>query len=510
MAVVGKSGRLLTLMTFEASSGHRRAAITVSAILVAVAAFTLVFARTPGPVIAPFLPAFLAAIALIDGITAYMLFRQFASSRMPALAVLSSAYLFTALIVVPHILTFPGVFSETGLLGAGPQTAVWLWAMWHAGFPLLTLAYWYVARRSGVRSLPEGSERGLALGVIVGIPALVAALTYITTSGHAKLPIIIAKGNYALLTTSGVGPFALLCGCLALAAIVTHFRGRTAANLWLSVALLATVLDVAITLAGGARYSLGWYVARLDSLLAASAVLGALLHETGHMTGVVALAESRLRAVVDGVADALITLDPEGCVRSINPAAKMLFGYDASELIGKSITDFIPNFYETQRAQAGQSAIEAIASHRNGRVFPIEITTSTTREGESPGTIVIARGAQHDRRLAARSHRDRAGAARIGFVASGSRDHLNEHAEDPARRRHRNPHARAEEGARKTARCGTAVRRRVSRDALQDDARGTSQNDDHGQNFFGRDDLRGDARPTARRCDGEDGLVRHR
>ena len=34
-----------------------------------------------------------------------------------ALLALASGYLFTALIVIPHVLTFPGAFSPTGLLG---------------------------------------------------------------------------------------------------------------------------------------------------------------------------------------------------------------------------------------------------------------------------------------------------------------------------------------------------------------------------------------------------------
>ena len=40
-----------------------------------------------------------------------------------------------------HALTFPGLFAPTGLLGAGPQTTVWLYMIWHGGFPLLVIGY---------------------------------------------------------------------------------------------------------------------------------------------------------------------------------------------------------------------------------------------------------------------------------------------------------------------------------------------------------------------------------
>jgi hypothetical protein len=43
--------------------------------------------------------------------------------------------------IVPHALSFPGVFAETGLLHAGPQTTAWIYAFWHTGFPLFVLGY---------------------------------------------------------------------------------------------------------------------------------------------------------------------------------------------------------------------------------------------------------------------------------------------------------------------------------------------------------------------------------
>lgn len=45
------------------------------------------------------------------------------------------------LIAIPYALTFPGVISETGLLGNGGQTSVWLWVFWHGGFPMGIIIY---------------------------------------------------------------------------------------------------------------------------------------------------------------------------------------------------------------------------------------------------------------------------------------------------------------------------------------------------------------------------------
>ena len=61
---------------------------------------------------------------------------------------LANGYLFTALIAIPYALTFPGSFAPKGLLGAGYQTAGWLYLFWHCGLPVAIIAY----------ALAEGGE----------------------------------------------------------------------------------------------------------------------------------------------------------------------------------------------------------------------------------------------------------------------------------------------------------------------------------------------------------------
>src|SRR6202043_1280557 len=87
------------------------------------------------------IPSYESALAINDLITAVLLFAQFSILRSRALLVLACGYLFTAAMVVVHVLTFPGLFSPTGLLGAGPQSTAWLYMFWHGGFPLTVIAY---------------------------------------------------------------------------------------------------------------------------------------------------------------------------------------------------------------------------------------------------------------------------------------------------------------------------------------------------------------------------------
>src|ERR1700683_4744940 len=59
--------------------------------------------------IAAFVPAYATAMFVTQTFTSVLLFAQFSIFRTRALLVLSSGYLFTALVMIPWILAFPGV-----------------------------------------------------------------------------------------------------------------------------------------------------------------------------------------------------------------------------------------------------------------------------------------------------------------------------------------------------------------------------------------------------------------
>src|SRR5215468_11046708 len=108
------------LSTLSPSLAQRRLALAV------VLALLVAFVITAGPLstfqlgrIDAFVPTYATALFVTDLITAVLLFAQFSIVRSRALAVLASGYLFAALIMIPWMLTFPGVFTPSGLLGAG-------------------------------------------------------------------------------------------------------------------------------------------------------------------------------------------------------------------------------------------------------------------------------------------------------------------------------------------------------------------------------------------------------
>src|SRR6201989_737012 len=100
------------LSSLSPSRGQRRLALAVVLVLLVVL-FIIEgpLSTTQAVRIDAFVPAYATAMFVNDSITAVLLFAQFSILRSRALLVIASGYLFTALIVIPWMLAFPGVFA---------------------------------------------------------------------------------------------------------------------------------------------------------------------------------------------------------------------------------------------------------------------------------------------------------------------------------------------------------------------------------------------------------------
>ena len=248
----------------------------VAAILVSAVVFLSIvpFAKVPLPRLVEFIPAYQSALVVNDLITAVLLYRQFNILRLRGLLFLASGYLFTALLAVVHALTFPGLFASTGLLGAGPQTTAWLYMFWHAGFPMLVIAYVWAGRDHGA---PMGRGPSIMmLSSIFAVFATVAALTFVATAGHDQLPGIMRRNAY-----TPVMSFVVTCVWLVSAAallVLWRRRSPTVLDLWLMVVMWAWIFDIGLAaVLNGGRFDVGFYAGRIYGLLAATFVLIVLI-----------------------------------------------------------------------------------------------------------------------------------------------------------------------------------------------------------------------------------------
>jgi len=267
----------VSLSTTLAGKPERRRALVV--VLASLLAFALLapFAKIKLPAVMAFVPSYESALAINDLITAILLFGQFSILRWRAIRLLASGYLFTALMAIPHALSFPGLFSDTGLLG-GSQTTAWLYMLWHAGFPLAVIAYAILGRSDRDRPAPPGSARAAILASIIAVAALVGLLTLLASD--AVLPPLMAGSGFMRMQVATISTVWTL-SLLALA-VLWLATPHAVLDLWLMVVMCAWLLDVALSgVLNASRFDLGFYAGRIYGLMAASFVLLVLLLETG-------------------------------------------------------------------------------------------------------------------------------------------------------------------------------------------------------------------------------------
>jgi len=389
------------LTTAPATPAQRTAALVFVGLLLLILAVSIPFMSRSGPVGVPFLPVVITLICFANLATCYLLIMQFRVHRAPALMTLAATYTFASLIAVAFLVTFPGVFSPTGLFGAQSATAAWLWVFWHVGFPLgvllaLLMEHYHplaVMRRTAVILFVA------FLGVVV---ALVSLLSLVALHMTGWLPTIIAATNYHAIFTSGVGVVIWAVNALTLWALFVLGRGhgRGVVWMWIAVNVFASLCSMTITLLGTNRYSIGWYIGWLDDVLAACVVLGALLSAANGLYYHLAVQEHELRTLFDlsPIGMARIALDDR--ILETNAALRAMLGYTDTELRAITLYGLIApdnalrEIHDPLGASARKresDAIEAPLTRRDGSVFwaEVRLTVVRGRNGIAPYCIVL-------------------------------------------------------------------------------------------------------------------------
>jgi len=110
---------------------------------------------------------------------------------------------------------------------------------------------------------------------------------------------------------------------------------------------------------------------------------------------------ARLAAIVDSSNDAIVSASLAGVIESWNPAAERIFGYRASEVLGRSLTLLVPRMSTDQtpqhlgQVQTGQQLtnLEVERRRKDGSLIAVSMTLSPVRDsaGIVIATSVIAR-----------------------------------------------------------------------------------------------------------------------
>ena len=98
--------------------------------------------------------------------------------------------------------------------------------------------------------------------------------------------------------------------------------------------------------------------------------------------------EAGTRAIVNAAVDAIISIDEQGTIRSLNPAAEALFGYSAAEIVGREInllmpppwrdahSDFLSHYLTSGERKVIGIGREVVAVRKDGSTFPADLAVS--------------------------------------------------------------------------------------------------------------------------------------
>jgi len=226
-----------------------------------------------------FVPIYMTSMFVNDSITAVLLFAQFTILRTRALLVIACGYVFTALIIIPFILTFPGVFQPgRGLLG-GLQSSAWFYVLWHCGFALFVFGFALLKDLDLGKPFWPGPVRSVIVLSVALTAALVSVAAFLCIAGEASLPAIMFDAlHFGPQWPYLVGaPIASLC---IAALIMLWSRRRTVLGLWLMVVMCLYLVEVPLSYyPAPIRFSVGWYAVRVIGIISSSLVLIVLLYE---------------------------------------------------------------------------------------------------------------------------------------------------------------------------------------------------------------------------------------
>ncbi|MFQ5845823.1 MAG: PAS domain-containing protein, partial [Planctomycetota bacterium] len=99
-------------------------------------------------------------------------------------------------------------------------------------------------------------------------------------------------------------------------------------------------------------------------------------------------------AILETAVEGILTIDEQGTIESINPAAERIFGYAADEVIGRSVNVLMPSPYReehdhyvaeylaTRRKKIIGTGRQVVGLRKDGTTFPMDIAVSEVGMGD--------------------------------------------------------------------------------------------------------------------------------
>ncbi|RAU21051.1 histidine kinase [Paramagnetospirillum kuznetsovii] len=118
-----------------------------------------------------------------------------------------------------------------------------------------------------------------------------------------------------------------------------------------------------------------------------------------------------LKGIMDTVVDGIVTIDETGSVLSFNPAAERIFGYGATEVVGRNVNMLMPEPFARQHDGYIRSYLasglrriigsgrEVVGQRKDGTTFPLDLAITEMRDGRMVTFIGVVRDITQRKRV---------------------------------------------------------------------------------------------------------------
>jgi len=223
----------------------------------------LTVAARPGPAIPGISAFFAAGVFTTELATAFLLFVRFRDMHTWSLLLLACAYLYSSLMALPYLLTFPGaMLRDASVIGAS-QSVAWIFILWIFGFASLSLAAVVAEAWRGKPVVAPHRVSSLIWAALLAVIAVIAAITAVAVTAYDRLPILVGPQGWTgwdnVLSYLNMGMLAA-----AVLIVLLIVRAGDEIFLWFSLALTAMFFGNVLSTFGGGRFTIGWSFARLS------------------------------------------------------------------------------------------------------------------------------------------------------------------------------------------------------------------------------------------------------
>ena len=131
------------------------------------------------------------------------------------------------------------------------------------------------------------------------------------------------------------------------------------------------------------------------------------------LAGKIQDSQSRLQGILENLVEGVATVNEEGIIQSLNPAAEKTFGYQEHEVVGRHIGVLMPeshqdrpesysslrNFFQTGKTNDLEHEQEIVGLRKNGTTFPLDLSMGEMTSDQDRGFVGIIRDVTERKRL---------------------------------------------------------------------------------------------------------------